>query len=317
MEHLYPLLISVAIFFLLVLFIQVLKWQGVFNDSHQPVFNRLVTDFALPVTIFSTLAVSTISTGQVLAASIMLGSIIVCGLIAYAGCRLLRLSDGMTGAIIILSSFGSTSTLAYPLIRQTFGMNSEAMALGMIVGEFGACIPFFTLGVLVIAYFGSREMTKTPEIFPVVKNFFTSPIFFSLVAGLIVSQIPPVSALMGTTFFTHFFGYFNNGYELLVAVSVGLMLRPVHIRHILPILGLIVALKLFLQPVLVVVASGMAGLPPLSTEVLLIEAAMPSGAIAAVVADRYGCDGKLASAMVVATYLISLLTIPIVTVLIP
>jgi predicted permease len=40
---------------------------------------------------------------------------------------------------------------------------------------------------------------------------------------------------------------------------------------------------------------------------------MPSGAIAAVVAGRYGCDGALASALVIATYIVSLATIPIVT----
>jgi predicted permease len=38
---------------------------------------------------------------------------------------------------------------------------------------------------------------------------------------------------------------------------------------------------------------------------------MPSGAIAAVVAGRYGCDGALASALVIATYLVSLVTIPL------
>jgi len=39
---------------------------------------------------------------------------------------------------------------------------------------------------------------------------------------------------------------------------------------------------------------------------------MPSGTMAAVLADRYGCDGGIASALVIATYGLSLLTIPLI-----
>jgi predicted permease len=313
MDHLYPLLKSVTVFFLLVLFIQLLKRQGIFNDSHQPVFNRLVTELALPVTIFSTLAISRIYADQILGAVVMLGSIALCCLLAYLACRAMKLSGSMTGSLVMLAGFGSTSTLAYPLIRQTFGADSEAMAIGLLIGEFGVCIPFFTLGVLMAAWFGSRDTEKSPDVWPVMKNFFVSPIFLSFVLGLLVSQIPVASGFFTQSFWTTFFGYFTNGLEILVAVSLGLMLRPVKIRHILPLFILIVGLKLFLQPLIVLYGASLAGLPALPTEILVIEAAMPSGAVAAVIADRYGCDGPLASALVVATYLVSLLTIPLVT----
>ncbi len=55
----------------------------------------------------------------------------------------------------------------------------------------------------------------------------------------------------------------------------------------------------------------MADLPPLDDEILFIEAAMPAGTVAAVLAGRYGCDGTTASALVVATYGLCLLTIPL------
>ncbi len=313
MDHIYPLLKSVTVFFLLVLFIQLLKRQGIFNDTHQPVFNRLVTELALPVTIFSTLAISRIHADQIIGAAVMLVSIALCCLLAYIACRAMNLSGSMTGSLVMLAGFGSTSTLAYPLIRQTFGADSEAMALGLIIGEFGVCIPFFTLGVLMAAWFGSRDAQKSPDIWPVMKHFFVSPIFISFVLGLLVSQVPVASGFFTSNFWTIFFDYFNNGLEILVAVSLGLMLKPVQIRHILPLFLLIVGLKLFLQPLLVLYGASFLSLSPLATEILVIEAAMPSGAVAAVIADRYGCDGPLASALVIATYLVSLLTIPLVT----
>jgi hypothetical protein len=146
-----------------------------------------------------------------------------------------------------------------------------------------------------------------------MKHFFVSPIFISFVLGLLVSQVPVASGFFTSNFWTIFFDYFNNGLEILVAVSLGLMLKPVQIRHILPLFLLIVGLKLFLQPLLVLYGASFLSLSPLATEILVIEAAMPSGAVAAVIADRYGCDGPLASALVIATYLVSLLTIPLVT----
>lgn len=312
MDQLYPLLKSVTIFFLLVVFIQLLKRQGVFNDSHQPVFNRLVTELALPVTIFSTLAVSRIHADQILAATVMVSTIAVCCLLAYIACRAMKLSYGKTGALVMLAGIGSTSTMAYPLIRQTFGANSEALTLGLIIGEFGACIPYFLIGVPITAWFGSRETNRTSEVWPVIKNFFVSPIFISFILGVIVSQIPAVSSVMAGGFFTTFFGYFANGLEILVAVSLGLMLRPIDLKPILPLFLLIVFIKLFFNPIFIFFGASELGLSNLATEILVIEAAMPSGAIAAVVAGRYGCDGALASALVIATYIVSLVTIPLI-----
>lgn len=315
MDNLYPLLKSVTIFFFLVVFIQLLKRQGVFNDSHQPVFNRLVTELALPVTIFSTIAISRIQADQILAATVMVSTIAACCLLAYAACRAMKLSYGMTGALVMLAGFGSTSTMAYPLIRQTFGANSEALALGLIIGEFGACIPYFVIGVPITAWFGSRETNQKSEVWPVVKNFFVSPIFISFILGLLVSQIPAASSLIAGDFCTTFFGYFANGLEILVAVSLGLMLRPIDLRPILPLFFLIVGIKLFINPVFALLGATTLGLSSLATEILVIESAMPSGAIAAVVAGRYGCDGALASALVIATYIVSLVTIPIMIIL--
>jgi len=311
MEELYPLLKSVIIFFILVVFIQLLKRQGVFNDSHQPVFNRLVTELALPVTIFSTLAVANIHADQLLSAAVMVSTIAACCLIAYLACRAMKLSYGKTGALVMLAGIGSTSTMAYPLIRQTFGANSEALALGLIIGEFGACIPYFIIGVPITAWFGSRETNEASKVWPVIRNFFVSPIFIAFILGLVVSQIPAASSLMAGDFFTTFFGYFADGLEILVAISLGLMLRPIDLRPILPLFLLIVGIKLFINPVIALFGASALGLSGLATEILVIESAMPSGAIAAVVAGRYGCDGALASALVIATYIVSLVTIPI------
>jgi predicted permease len=310
MEQLYPLLRSVCIFFLLVILIQIFKHRGIFTTSHLPVFGRLITEFILPVTIFSTLAVGKIEISLLGAAGIYVFASLFTCLIAFVLCRLFHFSDAITGSIIILAGFGSTSTIAYPLIQQTYGITSEAMTNALIIGEFGSCIPFFTIGILILSYFGGKPGDEKPTLTQVLRTFSKTPVFYSLVAGLFVSQIAPLSAVLTTDFFVDFFAYFNNGFELLVAITVGLMLRPIHVRDILRYIAIAVPLSIIFMPLIVYAGATLFQVPLITREILLIEAAVPSGALAAVMADRYGCDGSLASVIVIVSFLVSLVTIP-------
>lgn len=315
MEQLYPLIRAVAIFFLLVIFIQILKHRGIFTTAHLPIFGRIITDLILPITIFSTLAVSHVEVQFIFAAGLYLTvSLIVC-CVAYVICRLFRFSDAITGTIVILSGFGSTSTIAYPLISQTYGAAGDAMTSALIIGEFGSVIPFFTIGVLIVWYFGRKAQGTGHTWGENLRSFLLTPIFLSLVAGLAVSMIPPVSSIIASDFFTAFFAYFNNGFEMVVAITVGLMLRPVKIREVLPYLAIAIPLALIVMPLSIFGLATLSGLSAMTREILVIEAAVPSGAIAAVVADRYGCDGPLASTIVVVGFLFSLLTLPLLSVL--
>ena len=316
MEQLYPLIRAVAIFFLLVIFIQILKRRGIFSTANLPTFGKLITELILPITIFSTLAVSRVELQFIYAAGIYLSvSLLICA-VAYLICRFFKFSNAVTGTLVILSGFGSTSTIAYPLISQTYGPVSDAMTRALIIGEFGSVLPFFTIGVLMVSYFGRKTGADNTRIFfESVKSFLRTPIFLSLVAGLAVSMIPPLSGLMASDFFTSFFAYFNNGFEMLVAITIGLMLRPVKINEILLYLAIAVPLALIVMPLTLFGFATVLQVPELTREVLVILAAVPSGAVAAVMAERYGCDGALASMIVVISFMFSLVTITVISVL--
>lgn len=315
MDNLYPLLRSVAIFFLLVILIRVLYSRGVFTDKHSPVFGKLITEFILPVTIFSTLAVSKIDFHHLYAAGVFLGALIITCTIAYFICRFLHFSNKITGTIVTLSGFGRTSTLAYSLLTQAYEGNTQAIATTFIIGEFGSCIPFFTIGVIILAYFGRGESEMDKGVFSVIKAFFYTPIFLSLAFGLLASQITPVSDLFSSDFFSYFFDYFNNAFEMLVAITVGLMLRPIKVRDIILYATITLSLSLILTPLLVYSGSFLINADQITTEILVIMASVPSGAVAAVMSERYGCDGSLASAIVVLSFLSSLVMLPLMTVL--
>ncbi len=72
-----------------------------------------------------------------------------------------------------------------------------------------------------------------------------------------------------------------------------------------------------LQPLVALFLSDLVRVNPIETDILVLETAMPSGMVAAVLSDRYGCDGELASVLVIATYLFSLVTMPLIMLLVP
>ena len=104
----------------------------------------------------------------------------------------------------------------------------------------------------------------------------------------------------------------SDSLTLLVAFTIGLMLRPIAAKQMVSLLVLVGLLKLVLEPL---VAGGLASAlaaPELRRDILLVEAAMPSGSLAAVAAARYGCDAAVASALLIATLGLSLLVVPLI-----
>jgi predicted permease len=146
------------------------------------------------------------------------------------------------------------------------------------------------------------------------EEFLTTPIFIAFLLGLVASVIISIFQVPGAgafaDLFVGFFSVINHSVELLVWIAIGLMLHPLKAKQFLPLLALVVCVKMILQPILALGGAYIVGFPVFEQEVLFLEAAIPSGAIAAVLASRYGCDGPLAAALVIATYLVSLVTIP-------
>lgn len=310
-----PLIQMVITFLLIVGIIRLLKWRGVFNDSHQPVFDRLVTELALPAVIFVSIASISFRSDWVFPALILFISLMICVLIIYGICRAFRFPAKTTGTLMIVGAFGSTATFAIPLISTIFGSGSAAVAQGITIGTLGVALPFFTFGVLIAVYFGRKEEGANHSILSTLKHFLSTPIFIAFLLGVIVSVIVSHYPVPGSTVFTDvFMGFFEvikHSVDLLVWIAIGLMLKPINLKEFFPLLVLVVVMKMIVQPTLALFLPHTLGLPLITQQIILIESAMPSGAIAAVLADRYGCNGPLAAALVIATYLISPVTIPL------
>jgi len=310
MTQFYNLVQSIGVLFALVLCTGWLKRRSILSNEHNVVFGKLVTDFALPAIIFSNLSKVPLVLEKMVPALLMLASVLVCLLIVLGVGFALKLDRPVLGSLALVTGFGSSSTVGYSLANQVFGANSEAMRDAIIIGEFGNCVPVFTLGVAIAVYFGKTD-SGPGNPWTTAKSFFYSPIFIATILGLTASSLAlPQDALIVRLLY-RVLDTIGDTLIVLVAITIALLLKPIEVRTIIPLIGIVAGLKLLVEPALAGWGAIYFGIPDLEKEVLVLETAMPAGTVSAVIAARFGCDGPVASTLVVATYLLSLVTLPL------
>lgn len=313
MMHFWNLLESIATMLGLVVISFWLKKRGVLQQSHYRVLSRLVTDFALPALILLTLSQNRVTIPQLIPSLIMVVATFMSLIIGWVmGKYFLRLPRVKLGSFIMVCGFGSSSTLGYTLISQIFPGNNLAISQAMLIGEFGAAVPFFTLGVVIASYFGARHDSGEHRIIEAIKTFLFSPIFLSVVLGVALSFLPLPFAHPAVRVVYSILKIAGNSLESMVALSIGLMFVAIPFKRVFWLVIGAVVIKLLFTPMIAFVGASLFHLGELPKEVLLIEAAMPSGAVAALLAARYGCHAGVASMLTIATYILSLLTLPLV-----
>ncbi len=305
------LLHAIAEIFGLILLGLLLKNRSIISEAHKPVFGKLVTDFALPALIFTSLYSQTIKMADVKGAAIMFTTSVVCLVLAWTVGKYLSLKGPQLGAFVIAASFGSSSSLGYSVVGQVFPGDTAAIADAVTISELGVGIPAFVLGVAVASYFGHGD----GRLDSTLKTLFASPIFISLVLGLAFSIFKPWPGSPVLALLVGILNIIGNSLVVFVALSIALMIRMIPLHRFASLIVAVAAIELLAQPLITFTLAETQLLPVKEIEVLLIESSMPSGTIAAVLADRFGCDGALASALVIATYALCMMTIPLIMLL--
>jgi len=139
-------------------------------------------------------------------------------------------------------------------------------------------------------------------------SFFYSPIFISLVLSIAVSfiKLPQNNIIIGGLY--QALSLISGANTFLVAMTIGVMLHFKDLSKVWWIVLLVVVIKLIIQPILSYSQSILFNFPELWHEIVVLEAAMPSAAMSAVFAKRYGCDAELTSILIFATFISSCFT---------
>ena len=298
---------AVATVFGTIVLAVLLRRTGFPSSDHAPIFSKLILEVALPAQIFVNLAEGAIGECMLRPALLMLLAEMGVLAIAWAAGLAMRLERRQMGSFLLASTFGSSAIIGYTLARALFPGNAEAMLETTIITELGVGLGVFTVGVFIASRYGSGGNAGDATV-----GFLKSRIFIALVAGLLWSLLglprdfPPIRVTFDV------FKLFGEGLPILAALAVGLMLKPVRVKAVLPMLVGCALLKLILQPTLAGLIAGAASVAEAHRDLLIIMAAMPSGTVAAVLAAKYDCDGPLASALVVATTVLGALSVAVV-----
>jgi len=288
-----------------------LRLRGILNADVAPLFARVVTDLLLPALIFHSLVSAQYRFQDLEPALVLAVAEVIVLTFALIGARAIGLPRAGQGAVMLCAAFGSSALLGYAFVAEMFHAQATAIMNAVLISEIGVGFPMFTLGVAVAIVFGERQATGRAAFFGAVFGYLKSPIFLATAAGLAWSAagLPASGPVLDIVL--RAFGELGAAMPAFVAVIVGMMLRPVPMRTILLSVALAGVLKLLAEPLLSAGGAMVLGFDASVTEVLILMAAMPSATLAAVFAARYGCDGGLATGIVVATTGFSILTVPL------
>jgi len=282
------------------------RWK-VIREEDGSLFAKLIVNVTIPALIFHALSQQQFDPDKLILAFVMITSQVACALIAWALSSLLKLSRPRRGAMILGSTFTSSAFLGYAVVKEIYKDNSEALADAAIVSELGVATLLFTMGIFIAMHFGSNGSGHKDK-YKTMLRFFYSPIFISLVLSIIVSfiKIPDNNVVIGG--FYQALGLISGANTFLVALTIGVMLHFRDLRKVWWVVALVVVIKLIIQPVLSWSQSLLYGFPELWHQIVVLEAAMPTAAMTAVFAKRYGCDAELTSILIFATFISSCIT---------
>lgn len=305
------LITSVAILLGLICFASFLRHKGFIKEEHGGIFAKLVTHATLPALIFVSLAHTTIIWSQAWLALIMLVAELLALGLGWLAARILKLDRPSTGAMILVSGFGSSSLLGYALISEVFPGISGAMTEAVIVSELGVGPALFTIGTMIAIYYGSGEDASSNARIKAALAFFRSPIFVSVVAGLLWAafKLPIDGPILGTIY--QALTVMGDANTLMVTLLVGVLLHFQGIGSVAMAGIFVAANKLILKPLMIWAPTLFMTLQTWEVHVLVLEAAMPSALLTVALSRTYGCNAGLASRMVFFTTILSGITIPL------
>ncbi len=311
MSHNLQVFQTVLAFAFVVLLCVLLKRRGLISEEHGPLFARLLTQVVLPVVIFAKLATQPIAPSQFLLVLAMMGTVAACLAVSWAAGAMMKLARPQIGALMIASSFGSSTLIGYPLIQYVFPHNPGAMADAILISELGVGLPIFTLCVWVAMYFGEAAPAGggRKKIF---LDYVRSPICIALAAGLLVSPLGlnPESLWLAPFFqAAHMVG---KSIALLACLILAIQLNVRSVKGLGWLVLITAAIQLGLHPWLANVQANLYHLVLESRQVLVLEAAMPSAILGVVFTTRYRCAPDLNASLVFSNIVLSMISVPLV-----
>lgn len=267
--------------------------------------NRFVYNIALPAMIITSLLRLDLGTNGMSAA--LAGSIalpIITGLVLLVILPLTKLTRSSQAAVYLLCVLGNTIFLGIPIATTLQPATSAALITTLGTAQFLAGLFIGLVGLEL--RFSQNQRSKN-----ILTTLLKNPLVISLAVGTVLALMPGIHGLTSQL---------ESVLKLLAVTAsplalfalgmfwVGHTWRP---SYAMPIIS-IVAIKLIAMPALLIGLSASLQLATTLGSITIIMAAMPPAVTAFVLAKTYKIDTNLVAISLVATTLISALSLPLI-----
>lgn len=283
------------------------KW---FDENTSELFSRLVVRVAVPA-----LAIVNIRgrfTKEVLVGSykyilIAFASIWLMFIISHFLAKLLKLEGKKKVIFRLLFTFSNTVFIGLPVNKTMFGEDSILYVLLFFMAN---NFTFWTLGIYTLA--NANQKDGKVSFFSSIKKAITP----GLVA-IVLSYIMVFNDVYPPSFIMDALRYIANLCIPLSMLFIGINMATVHIKETaLDQKGWWVLIGRFaIGPAMMIGILAVMGISGLPKNVFIVEAALPVQAQTAIAARYYDVESKYASVLVSVTTVISIITVPILAIL--
>lgn len=200
--------------------------------------------------------------------------------------------------------FNNAGFLGYPLVYALFG---EKMLMAYCGFSFVFNVSLFSYGVFLF----EEKLSKS-----VVKKTILNPNILAVVLGFALFVLP--FELKLPDFATNFLNYIGGIMTPLSLICIGFLLSKAKIANIFkkPQLFITCLLQLIFGPILTLLVVSILGLPVHIKVMLVLLQSLPTATTLGLFAEKYGRDTDEASEIVMVSTLLSILTLPLMSIVI-
>jgi predicted permease len=307
-----PLLLSL---FGLVAVGHLLRISGVLPATASVVLGRIILYVTMPALIVVILARARFTAAllpALLATTVALLVALVLGVLLLRALGASRPAQGSAG---LVSAFSNTAFLGLPFILALFPAAPAAATAAVIIDTVDTTILLLTLGTAFAGYMaGDRSQAPAPVLPRIARTLAVlarQPMIVAVALGLGLAALdialPPLIAGPLTQI--------GQATPTLAFLTIGLGLDLGALRGQARPLAGIALIKLVVAPAIAALILHALGVRGEVAQAAVLQAAMPTAVVSAIIAAGAGCDARLASAAAVITTLLSLITLPLVVLL--
>jgi len=299
---------KVAVLFILIVIGFIAGKSKLISKKGQKDITQLVLYITMPATIFSAMQLE-MNKERLNTSYKILGVMIFCYIIMYIIGTLvssrLPLTAGKKDIFKTSLLLSNTSFMGYPIVLSLLG--PEALFYAVVGAGFVFEIISWTFGVYLITRNGNKEFELN------FKNIIFSTGILSILVGLVFfifqwSVPEPINSVINTL---------TPATSPLAMIVIGLMLSRSNIIEAFKNKWLYLAsvFKLFITPTLIITILKLFGITGPALVIPVIMISMPTASYVAMFSDNYGNDAEFASQIIFLTSLLSMLSIPLITLL--